>query len=77
MSKELSIQEKELYRQQKTENLKKLVEKEAWISLLQYFKGSGYGGEAKTACVALGILAREKRNKISERRLIGREIVVD
>jgi len=77
MSKELSIQEKELYRQQKTENLKKLVTKEAWVSLLQYFKGSGYGAEAKMACVVLGILAREKHNKISELRLIGREIIGD
>ncbi len=49
--------------------LKKEVEKESWISLRQYFHGSGNGPEAKIACVVVTTLAREKQAENNKRQL--------
>lgn len=49
--------------------LKQAVQKDAWISLKQYFDGAGNGPEAKIACVVVGTLAREEQAKNNARQL--------
>ena len=52
-----------------TQDLKRVVEKDAWIALRQYFSGLGNGSEAKVACVIIGTLAREEQAKNNARSL--------
>ena len=49
--------------------LKKLVEKDCWVSLKRYFDGAGNGPEAKVAVVTLGTLARERQADNNARQL--------
>lgn len=60
---------KELLAEYTTDALKTKVEKDAWIALRQYFRGTGNGPEAKVACVVLGTLARERQAKNNARQL--------
>lgn len=52
-----------------TTDIKKVVEKDSWIALRQYFSGAGNGPEAKVACVVIGTLAREQQARNNERQL--------
>jgi hypothetical protein len=50
-------------------DLRTAVQKDAWISLKQFFDGAGNGAEAKVACVVIGTLAREEQAKNNARQL--------
>ena len=50
------------------EELKKNVEKDAWVSLKQYFDGRGTEPEAKAALTALGILTKKLQARNNERQ---------
>lgn len=50
-------------------DLKHQVEKDAWVSLKQYFDGRGNGPEAKIAVVVVGTLAKEKQAENNSRQL--------
>jgi len=62
-------QSKEQLQQMNMEDLKKEVEKHAWVALKQYFDGGGTGVEAKVAVVTLGVLAKEMQAKNNSRQL--------
>lgn len=49
--------------------IKEKVEKDAWISLKEYFDGAGNGAAAKIAVVALRVLATEQQAKNNSRQL--------
>lgn len=59
----------EAYTQIQTEQLKKEVEKKAWIAFDQHFDGKGNGPEAKIAAVVVTSIGREKQSKNNERSL--------
>jgi hypothetical protein len=52
-----------------TDTLKALVEKDAWVSLKQYFSGKANGPEARVACVVISTLARERAAVNNARQL--------